>query len=146
MADDPQAIAEASAAAMWKNDRASRSLGMALVDVGPGRAALTMTVRSDMLNGHGIVHGGFVFLLADSAFAFACNSYDQKVVASGADVSFLAPAGEGTVLTARAQERHRAGRSGLYDVTVSAGDGTVIAHFRGRSRTIRGTHGAVDRA
>ncbi|MET7394388.1 hydroxyphenylacetyl-CoA thioesterase PaaI [Dactylosporangium sp. NPDC005572] len=133
---DPAARAQASAEAMYAADVASRSLGITVSAVGPGRATATMTVRPDMLNGHAIGHGGFVFLLADTAFAFACNSYGTPTVAAGADVEFLEPVREGDVLTAVAVERVRRGRAGVYDVTVTRPDGTVVAEFRGRSRAI----------
>lgn len=130
----------AAAAVMWADDEASRSLGMSLDSVTPGRARLSMTVRPDMVNGHAICHGGFVFALADSAFAFACNSYDRRTVAQGADIVFVAPARLGDVLVAEAVERTRSGRSGVYDVTVThATTDAVVAEFRGRSREIPGT-------
>lgn len=135
----PQALAEACAGAMWAEDRASRGLGMELQHVAPGDAALSMTVREDMTNGHAICHGGFIFALADSAFAFACNTYDQRTVAQHCAVTFLRPARLGDRLTARAVERSRTGRSGIYDVTVTDGAGEVVAEFRGHSRTISGT-------
>ena len=139
---DPQSVAqetaEASAAAMWAGDQASRALGMEIVDVGPGRAVLRMTVRPDMVNGHAIGHGGLTFALADSAFAFACNSYDRRTVAAGAEIRFRAPTHLGDVLTATAVERSRDGRSGVYDVEVTAGS-TVVATFVGHSREIGGS-------
>jgi acyl-CoA thioesterase len=122
---------------MWADDRASQSLGMRLVDVGPGTATLAMTVREDMVNGHGIAHGGFVFSLADSAFAFACNSYDERAVAYGCLITYLAPCRLGDEMVAVAVERSRSGRTGTYDVTVSTGD-QVVAEFRGTSRTLGG--------
>ncbi|MEU0388780.1 hydroxyphenylacetyl-CoA thioesterase PaaI [Streptomyces chartreusis] len=131
---DPTPTAEA----MFAADQASRGLGVELLEHGEGAAVLRMTVTPAMVNGHGIVHGGYVFLLADSAFACACNSHGPTTVAAGADITFVAPAYEGDVLVARAEERTRYGRSGLYDVTVLRGD-TVIAEFRGRSRSIRST-------
>jgi acyl-CoA thioesterase len=134
----PEETARTAAAAMWAADRASRALGMELVDVGPGRATLRMTVRDDMVNGHDIGHGGFTFTLADSAFAFACNSYNRSSVAAGAEVRFLAPTRLGDVLEATAVERSREGRDGVYDVTVRCGD-RVVAEFTGRSKEIRGT-------
>ena len=137
--DERAALARACADAMWAQDKASQALGMEIIDVGPGRAVLTMTVRADMVNGHGICHGGFVFTLADSAFAFACNSHNQSTVASHCAVSYLKPGKLGDRLTATAIERWREGRSGITDVTVSTDTGTVIAEFRGNSRTIRGT-------
>lgn len=136
----PDGIARASAEAMLAADRATRGLGIRLDAVGPGSATLSMTVRANMTNGHDICHGGFLFTLADSAFAFACNSYGQRVVASHAAISFLAPARLGDRLTATAREVWRAGRSGLYDISVTRDDGTVIAEFRGQSRTIPGSH------
>ena len=123
---------------MWAEDQASRQLGMQIVDVGPGTATLTMTVREDMVNGHGIAHGGFVFALADSAFAFACNSYDVRTVAYACTISYLAPTRLGDALRATATERSLVGRTGTYDVTVYAGD-TVVAEFRGTSRTLGGS-------
>ena len=133
----PEEIASRSAAAMWADDRASRALGMELRDVGPGRAELVMTVRDDMVNGHGIGHGGLTFTLADSAFAFACNSYNRRTVAAGAEIRFRSPTRLGDDLVATAVERARDGRNGTYDVTVRAGD-TVVAEFTGRSREIGG--------
>jgi acyl-CoA thioesterase len=138
-AADPGALARAAAEAMWAEDRASRALGIALERVGPGEAVLSMTVREDMTNGHGIGHGGFVFTLADSAFAFACNSYGQRTVAQHCAVTFLRPSRSGQRLTAHARERSREGRSGIYDVTVTDEAGAVVAEFRGHSRTIAGS-------
>jgi len=135
-------VAKRCASAMWANDEASRRLGMQLTSVGPGRATLTMTVREDMVNGHGTCHGGFIAALADSAFAFACNTYGQVTVAAGFDITFIAPAALGDELVAEAVERARFGRSGLYDVTVTCRRGSrfaVIAEFRGRSRSLRGS-------
>jgi acyl-CoA thioesterase len=133
-----QETAERCAELMWADDDASQSLGMQLVSVGPGRAVLSMKVRPDMANGHGIAHGGFMFTLADSAFAFACNSHNRRTVAQGCDIAFLAPVRSGDVLEAEAVERWRQGRNGIYDVTVRCGD-QVVAEFRGRSREIGGT-------
>jgi len=121
---------------MLAADPASRRLGIEISGVAPGAATASMTVRDDMVNGHGMCHGGYVFTLADTAFAFACNTYDERTVAAGADVSFLEPVAAGETLTARATERSRRGRSGLYDVTVTRGDGAVVAEFRGRSRSL----------
>ena len=135
-----QELAEQSAAAMWAQDAASQAMGMALDSVRPGYARLTMRVRDDMVNGHRICHGGFVFALADSAFAFACNSYGHAAVAQDCDIVFVAPARLGDVLTAEAIERHRFGRNGIYDVTVRR-DGEVVAEFRGRSRELRDRNG-----
>ena len=123
---------------MWAADRASQHLGMEIVAVGPGCATLQMTIREDMVNGHAIGHGGFTFTLADSAFAFACNSYNRSTVAAGAEIRFLAPTRLGDVLEATAVERSREGRDGVYDVTVRRGQ-TVVAEFTGRSREIRGS-------
>ena len=135
---DPQAIAERAADAMWRNDRASQRMGMRIDAVGPGTAALSMTVREDMLNGHDICHGGFIFTLADSAFAFACNSRNDVTVASGCSIDFVAPAREGDVLTARAHERSASGRTGVYDIEVVNQRGDRIALFRGRSYRVKG--------
>ena len=135
-------VARRSAATMWASDAASRALGMQVVAVTPGRATLTMHVREDMVNGHAIGHGGFTFTLADSAFAFACNSYDRRTVAAGAEIRFRAPTHLGDVLTATATERSREGRSGVYDVEVTAsgsGGATVVATFVGHSREIGGS-------
>jgi acyl-CoA thioesterase len=123
------------AEAMFAADRASQALGMRVRDLSPGRARLTMTVTELMVNGHGIAHGGYVFLLADSAFAGACNYPGAVTVAASASIAFLSPARAGEELEAVAVERHRAGRSGVYDVTVSCGD-RVVAEFRGLSRTL----------
>ena len=126
-------IARASSAAMHASDRASQALGMQVVGIEPGAARVTMTVRGDMLNGHADCHGGFVFMLADSAFAHACNSYGRLALASAASIEFLKTAGEGDVLTAVARERQRARRSGIYDVEVRDAEGALVALFRGRS-------------
>jgi acyl-CoA thioesterase len=121
---------------MMAADRASAALGIELIDVGPGRARVRMSVRADMVNGHDIAHGGLIFTLADTAFACACNSWGQVTVAAGAEISFLAPGRLGDVLEASAQVRARSGRTGIYDVTVRRGD-DVIAEFRGRSSELR---------
>jgi acyl-CoA thioesterase len=139
----PDELARRCADAMWADDVASQSLGMTLDDVGPGHATLSMPIRADMANGHGIAHGGFVFALADSAFAFACNSYNERTVAYACDIVFALPGRVGDVLTANAVERHRFGRNGVYDIRVTCGD-DVIAEFRGRSRTIGGAFVDVD--
>ncbi|HEX6497883.1 MAG TPA: hydroxyphenylacetyl-CoA thioesterase PaaI [Micromonosporaceae bacterium] len=120
---------------MFDADLASRALGMELVSAGDGDAVVTMRVTSAMVNGHGIAHGGYVFLLADTAFACACNSHGPVTVAAGAEITFVRPAREGDLLVARAEERTRYGRSGIYDVTVTCGD-EVVAEFRGKSRVI----------
>ncbi|MFI7059653.1 hydroxyphenylacetyl-CoA thioesterase PaaI [Kribbella sp. NPDC050124] len=135
MADD---LAARVAAAMWAEDTASAGLGMRLAEVGDGFARIEMPVREDMVNGHGIAHGGFVFCLADSAFAFACNSRNQVTVAQTCDIVFVAPAKHGDVLVAEARERTSYGRNAIYDVTVRRG-AEVIAEFRGRSRQLSGT-------
>lgn len=131
-------VARRSADAMWADDRASQTLGMRIVEVGPGRARLQMTVREDMVNGHGIGHGGFTFTLADSAFAFACNSHNRRTVAHECEIRYVAPTRLGDVLTATATERSRTGRDGVYEVSVTRGD-EVVAQFVGRSKEIRGT-------
>jgi len=134
----PDDLARACADAMWKDDSASSGLGMTIVDIGPGRATLTMTVQPHMVNGQRIAHGGFIFTLADSAMAFACNSYNEKAVASHGDITFIRPGKLGDSLVAVAREISRSRRSGIYDVRVTVGD-EVIAEFRGHSRTIGGT-------
>jgi acyl-CoA thioesterase len=136
MTQDAAEIARRSAEAMWADDKASQGLGMEVLEVGPGRAKLAMTLTERMVNGHGFGHGGFIFTLADSALAFACNSYGFRSVAQQCSVTFLSPARLGMRLVAEAMERHRAERSGIYDVTVRAETGTVIAEFRGHSRTL----------
>jgi len=128
-------IPRGPAAAMFAADQASRGLGMELLHVGPGTAVVQMRVALQMLNGHSIGHGGYVFMLADTAFACACNSHGPVTVASGADITFIAPVREGDVLVATAAARARYGRSGIYDVTVRRGD-DIVAEFRGRSRTL----------
>lgn len=135
----PQQLAEACSDAMFSRDGASQGLGMRIESVAPGRAVLTMTVREDMLQGHGNCHGGFIFALADSAFAFACNTYDEATVASGCSIDYLGPGQLGDLLTATAEERSRRGRTGIYDITVRNQHGDEIALFRGRSYKIRGT-------
>ena len=134
-ADD---LARACADAMWKEDDASQALGMRIIDITAGQATLTMTVRPDMVNGQRIVHGAFIFALADSAFAFACNSHNVKAVAAQGDITFIRPGKLGDVLVASAREISRSGRSGIYDVQVRVGE-EVIAEFRGHSRVIPGT-------
>lgn len=136
--DPAHALARDVAAAMWNRDAASQALGMALVEVTPGAATLAMPVRADMLNGHGICHGGFMFTLADSAFAYACNSHNQNTVASACAIDFLAPARKGDVLEAEAVERARGRRTGVYDITVRVRGGKTVALFRGKSHRIDG--------
>ena len=136
----PQEIAEASAAAMWNDDAASRRLGMRLDHVGPGEARLSMVVTQEMSNGHGTCHGGYIFLLADSAFAFACNAHNQRAVAQHCSITYLVPGRIGERLTAEAREVSRRGRSGIYDIRITNEDGEQLAEFRGHSRTVKGTH------
>src|SRR5262245_61333676 len=135
---DAPELARACADAMWVDDIATRSLGMSLVTIEPGHAVLAMTITERMVNGHKLCHGGFIFTLADSAFAYACNSHNQRTVAQHCSISFLNSARLGDRLVAQAVERQRAGRSGIYDVTVTREEGFVIAEFRGHSRTIDG--------
>jgi acyl-CoA thioesterase len=134
----PQQVADAVREGMYAKDRATRALGMAIVEMAPGTATLRMSVREDMLNGHDICHGGFITTLADSAFAFACNSYNELTVASGFGVDLVAPARLGDVLTARCVEVSKAGRTGVYDADVTNQRGERIAVFRGRSYTMKG--------
>jgi acyl-CoA thioesterase len=136
-AANPQALAEHVGTGMMAEDEASRALGMRLESIGPGQARLAMTVRRDMLNGFKICHGGFISTLADSAFAFACNSYNELTVAAGIVVDFIAPAQEGDRLTADAREVALAGRTGVYDVTVTNQRGDVVAVLRGRSYRLK---------
>lgn len=136
--DAAQTLAEDCARAMWKGDAASQALGMRIDEVGPGRAVLVMTVRPDMLNGHQTCHGGLIFALADSAFAFACNSYDRATVAAGCSIEFVSAGRAGERLRAEAVERSRSGRTGVYDITVSGEDGRTVALFRGKSHEIKG--------
>ncbi|WP_299147183.1 hydroxyphenylacetyl-CoA thioesterase PaaI [uncultured Tateyamaria sp.] len=142
----PQDRAERSADIMWANDAASQSLGMHIAAIGPGTATLKMPVRTDMLNGHGMCHGGFIFTLADSAFAFACNTYNARAVAQSNQITYLMPAQPDETLTATATEVARHGRTGTYDVTVTGAAGQQIALFRGLSRTIKGHHFPEDSA
>lgn len=135
---DPQALAEAVAAAMWSRDRAAQALGMCIDSVGPGHATLRMPVRGDMVNGHHICHGGLIFALADTAFAYACNAYNRNTVASGCNIDFVAPGKEGDTLQAEAVERSLSGRTGVYDVTVRDSAGRTVALFRGKSYRIAG--------
>jgi acyl-CoA thioesterase len=135
------AVAEASARSMFNQDRASQALGMRILEVRPGYARLAMAVREDMVNGHQICHGGLIFTLADSAFAFACNTYDSVTVASAGSVDFLLPGRLGDELTATAEERSRSKRTGVYDVAVHNQRGECVALFRGRSHEIGGRIG-----
>ncbi|MFE2263206.1 hydroxyphenylacetyl-CoA thioesterase PaaI [Streptomyces griseosporeus] len=138
--DAPDGIAE-----LYERDRACHSLGIALEEVTPGRALMRMRVREDMVNGHGMAHGGFLFLFADAAFAYACNGYGPVTVAQSAQVTFLRPAAVDDELVAEAVERTRSGRNGIYDVTVRRTDGTVIAEFRGQSVMLSGGAQAAPR-
>lgn len=137
-ANAAQTVARACADTMWQTDRASKALGMSIQRIAPGEAVLAMTVRPDMTNGHDICHGGFIFSLADSAFAFACNTYNQRAVAQQCAVTFIRSVTAGETLTAHAVERSKAGRGGIYDVTVRDSKNIVVAEFRGHSRTIAG--------
>ena len=135
----PQKLAEYVRDGMLKSDRATLSLGMEVLEVGPGRATLSMKVREDMLNGHATCHGGLIATLADSAFAFACNSYNELTVASGFSIDFTAPGRRDDCLTARCVEVSKAGRTGIYDTEITNQRGERIAVFRGRSHTMKGT-------
>ncbi|MCP5231861.1 MAG: hydroxyphenylacetyl-CoA thioesterase PaaI [Zoogloeaceae bacterium] len=135
---DAAELAEAVAEAMWARDRASQALGMTIETVRPGYARISMKIRGDMVNGHHTCHGGFLFSLADSAFAFACNTYNKNTVASACHIDFLAPGKEGDTIEAEAVERSKSGRTGVYDVTVRDSSGGTIALFRGKSYRISG--------
>ena len=133
----PDDLARACVEAMWKEDDASKGLGMEVLQIKAGEAVLTMTVKPNMVNGHGIAHGGFIFLLADSTFAFACNSHNERAVAAQCNISFIKPGKLGDRLVATAKEISWTGRSGIYDVRVTV-DGVAIAELRGHSRTVGG--------
>jgi len=135
----PQEIARKSADLMWSEDNTAQEHGIQVDSVGPGEASLSMIVTKAMTNGHGIGHGGFIFLLADTAFAYACNSYNQRCVAQHCSIAYLKPAREGSRLTATAREVRRIERSGIYDISVSDETGAPIAEFRGHSRTVPGS-------
>lgn len=135
---DPQEVAERAAEAMLAADAATRGLGMSVDAIGPGYAKLSMTVREDMLNGHKTCHGGFLFSLADSAFAFGCNAYNKVTVAQGCEIDYLRPGRLNDRLTAECREQALAGRSGVYDVRITNQDGATIALFRGKSRRLKG--------
>jgi acyl-CoA thioesterase len=137
-ADDAVHRARAVVHSLYLADLASQSLGIEIIDVARGRVQIAMTVRPDMVNGYGMCHGGIVFAFADSAFAFACNSYGEPMVAAGASIEFLAPTPSGERLTAAATEVTRNARHGIYDVAVTAASGAVLAHFRGRCSRLRG--------
>ena len=134
----PQELADAASDAMWQRDAAAQALGMQRISVAPGHATLRMAVRPDMVNGHHIAHGGLIFTLADTAFAYACNSYNLNTVASACHIDYLSPAREGDMLEAVAVERSAAGRTGVYDVTISVVGGKTVALFRGKSYRIKG--------
>jgi acyl-CoA thioesterase len=134
----PQARATKASEAMMSADSASRDLGMRIIDIAPGAATLTMRVTDKMLNGHRICHGGYIFTLADSAFAFACNSYNRLTVAQQNQITYVAPGKADELLTATASETALTGRSGVYDVMVTGEDGRIVATMRGLSRTIKG--------
>lgn len=136
--DDAQRVAEHVGRLMFERDRASQALGMQLQAIRPGYARMKMTVRPDMCNGHGICHGGLIFTLADSTFAFACNSYNINAVALGCTIDFLAAGKSGDVLEAVGEMRQQGSRTGLYDITVTRGDGAAIAVFRGKSYRVKG--------
>ena len=136
--DDLQALAELAGSTMFERDPASQALGMRLSEIRPGYARMTMTVREDMLNGHQSCHGGYVFMVADSAFAFACNSHNHVTVGAGCAIEYLAPGRLGDVLTAEAMEQALSGKIGVYDVKVSNQDGRTVALMRGKSHRIGG--------
>lgn len=136
---DAQTLAQRCADAMYQRDLACQHLGIRIVEVSPGGAKMEMAVREEMIQGHATCHGGYIFTLADSAFAFACNTYDLATVAGGCQIDYVAPGKAGDVLTATAQEQTRKGRTGVYDVRVENQDGELVALFRGKSHQIRGT-------
>jgi acyl-CoA thioesterase len=138
MHSNPQALAELAGKTMYDRDPASQALGMLLAEIRPGYARMTMPVRTDMLNGHQTCHGGYIFMLADSAFAFACNSHNHNTVGAGCTIDYLAPGREGDLLTAEATEQALAGKTGVYDIRVSNQDGRTIALFRGKSHRVAG--------
>ena len=138
MTTDPQALAELAVKTMYERDPASQALGMTLDAIRPGYARMSMPVRADMLNGHGTCHGGYIFMLADSAFAFACNSHNLNTVGAGCTIDYLAPGRAGDVLVAEALEQALAGKTGVYDIVVSNQEGRKIALFRGKSHRVSG--------
>lgn len=135
----PEQLASACSAEMHKTDYAAQGMGIRIEETRPGYARLSMTVRKDMLNGHGMCHGGFIFALSDTAFAHACNSYNRVTVASGCSIEYVAPGFLDDTLTAVAQERQRKGRTGVYDITVYNQNNEELAFFRGKSYQIKGT-------
>jgi acyl-CoA thioesterase len=138
MHSDPQALAELAGKAMYERDPASQKLGMTLDEIRPGYARMSMPVRGDMLNGHGTCHGGYIFMLADSAFAFACNSHNHVTVGAGCTIDYLAPGREGDLLTAEAVEQALTGKTGVYDIVVTNQEGRKVALFRGKSHRVSG--------
>jgi acyl-CoA thioesterase len=142
---DLQALAELAGKTMYENDPASQALGMVLVAIRPGYARMTMTVRPDMLNGHRTCHGGYIFMLADSAFAFACNSHNFNTVGAGCTIDYLAPGREGDVLTAEAVEQALSGKTGVYDIAVTNAEGRTVALFRGKSHRVPGLVAELNR-
>jgi acyl-CoA thioesterase len=138
MHNDPQALARLAGKTMYERDQASQALGMTLDDIRPGYARMRMRVREDMLNGHGTCHGGYIFMLADSAFAFACNSHNFNTVGAGCTIDYLAPGRAGDVLVADAVEQALTGKTGVYDVVVTDQDGRKVALFRGKSHRVAG--------
>jgi len=131
-------LAQATLDALYQTDHNAHHMGIEITQISPGSATATMTVTKNMLNGHGMTHGGATFSLADTAFAYACNAYNKKTVAAGCDITYSGPSYEGDVLTAIAKETILMGRSGIYDVTITRQTGEVVGLFRGRSRTISG--------
>jgi acyl-CoA thioesterase len=144
MHSDPQRLAELAGKTMYERDPASQALGMALDAIRPGYARMSMRVRDDMLNGHGTCHGGYIFMLADSAFAFACNSHNFNTVGAGCTIDYLAPGRAGDVLVADAVEQALSGKTGVYDVVVTDQDGRKVALFRGKSHRVAGHVVPVD--
>ena len=136
--NDPQALAELAGKTMFERDPASQALGMLLAEIRPGYARMTMTVRGDMLNGHQTCHGGYIFMLADSAFAFACNSHNHNTVGAGCTIDYLAPGRLDDMLVAEAVEQALSGKTGVYDVKVSNQDGRTVALLRGKSHRVGG--------
>lgn len=141
---DAQTLAELAGKTMYERDPASQALGMKLDEIRPGYARMTMAVREDMLNGHRTCHGGYIFMLADSAFAFACNSHNQIAVGAGCTIDYIAPGREGDVLCAEATEQALTGKTGVYDIRVSNQDGRLVALFRGKSHRVGGMVAEVD--
>ncbi|MFC0254292.1 hydroxyphenylacetyl-CoA thioesterase PaaI [Massilia consociata] len=138
MLRDPQALAILAGKTMYERDPASQALGMLLDEIRPGYARMSMRIRGDMLNGHATCHGGYIFMLADSAFAFACNSHNFNTVGAGCTIDYLAPGFEGDVLVAEAVEQALQGKTGVYDITVTNQDGRKVALFRGKSHRVSG--------